>query len=185
MGTLIDITGQRFGRLVVVQRSPDVIVTRSRRTFGKVMWLCICDCGNEITVDGVNLRAGRTRSCGCLQKEKAAKICRDIGKASKHGDSSPGNNRLYNVWASMKSRCSNPNHHAYNDYGGRGITVCEDWKEYRSFKKWAMENGYNPDAERGQCTIDRINVNGNYCPENCRWVSMDIQNANKRNKNTM
>lgn len=181
MGTFIDLSGKRYGRLQVIKRAQDLIATRSGRVFPIVTWMCVCDCGNEITVQSVNLRHGRTRSCGCLQRETAEHYCREIGQRASHGDSMPGRNRLYNVWASMKSRCSNPKNPVYKHYGGRGITVCDAWKEYLNFKTWAMENGYNPDAIRGECTIDRIDVNKGYSPDNCRWVNMSTQNKNKTN----
>lgn len=104
------------------------------------------------------------------------------GKILTYGDRSKRyNERLYNVWNSMKSRCYNPNVASYKNYGGRGIEVCDEWAHnFPTFQKWAIENGYDPDAPYGECTIDRIDVNGNYEPSNCRWVSMDVQRYNKR-----
>ena len=91
------------------------------------------------------------------------------------------NDRLYEVWGSMKKRCNNPNDKSYKNYGGRGIKVCKEWNEnYLSFKKWAYKNGYDENAPHGECTIDRINVNGNYEPNNCRWISNAEQQKNKR-----
>ena len=119
-----------------------------------------------------NLRSGHTNSCGCYAKARISET------QSTHRES---HLRLYNVWANMKARCYNPKSSFYDDYGGRGITVCEEWKnDYAAFRDWAMKNGYDPEAPRGKCTIDRIDVNGNYCPENCRFVDMVCQRHNRR-----
>ena len=113
---------------------------------------------------------GVTKSCGCLVK--------------KHGDCSNGKtSRLYNVWCGMKSRCYNTGSAEYHNYGARGIVVCDEWQNFPQFKEWAMKNGYNSNAKRSDCTLDRIDVNGNYTPNNCRWVSAKEQNRNKRNNN--
>ena len=159
MGKIIDLTGQRFGRLVVVKR----VDNKGQHP----AWLCKCDCGNECIVTGSHLKSGHSQSCGCLQKERTSK------SRKRHGlcDS-----RQYSIWTNMKSRCSNQEDHAYKYYGGRGITVCDEWKsDFQAFYYWAMANGYQDNL-----TLDRIDVNGNYEPSNCRWVSMKEQSLNKR-----
>jgi len=154
----VDLTGQRFGRLTVLERDKG-------RT-DRVAWICKCDCGNVKSVLSYKLTSGTTRSCGCLQRETAAK------NATRHGYYGE---RLRNVWATMKQRCTNPKCKDYPFYGGRGITVCEEWNDYLSFRKWAYSAGY---AEG--LTIDRIDVDGPYAPHNCRWISLKQQMLNRR-----
>ena len=167
MGISIDMTGKKIGRLTVLRQAPK----RKRLT----EWVCLCECGNETVVTGHNLRGGTTKSCGCLQRDRAREAG---GKNIVHGDQG---SRLYGVWLGMKSRCYNKNVHNYSNYGGRGITVCDEWlHDYPKFKEWAIENGYDADAPQGQCTIDRIDVNGNYEPSNCRWADMSTQRRNQR-----
>lgn len=169
MANFKDITGQRFGRLVVSHR------TQNNKN-GFACWVCVCDCGNTTIVNGSLLRMGNTKSCGCLSKEHGIKI----GKARKKENR---DSKLFDVWRQMKQRCQNPNHKAYVHYGGRGITVCDEWKNsYDVFYEWSMANGYDETAPRGQCTIDRIDNDKGYSPDNCRWTTMSVQNNNHRKR---
>jgi hypothetical protein len=161
-----DLTGRRFGSLTAVKEN-------GRGKDRRILWECECDCGNKTNVAGRDLMNGHTKSCGCRQKLVVSSI------RKKHGDRDA---RLYRVWKSMKKRCENPNDHSYKYYGAKGVKVCEEWHDYSKFKAWALENGYDEHAHRGDCTIDRINPCGDYEPSNCRWVSMAEQNRNKRAK---
>lgn len=161
MPAIVDLTGQRFGRLVVIERA-------NSTKGGAACWLCECDCGNKTISVGADLRRGRILSCGCLHSEIQSSIM------TKHGY---GTTRLAYIWRSMIRRCYNRNDKSFLNYGGRGIEVCKEWKNsFLAFQRWALSNGYAEDL-----TIDREDTNGNYEPLNCRWVTMKVQQNNRRN----
>lgn len=168
--SLIDLTGKRYGMLLVESRAPDYISPKGKK---HVRWICKCDCGNYTVVDSCMMTSGRTKSCGCLLENKLS-----TGN-TKHGGRY---DRLYNVFSNMKNRCYNPKSSDYKYYGLRGIKICDEWlNNYLNFKEWALSNGYDESAMKGQCTIDRIDVNGDYEAANCRWVNMSVQSSNRRN----
>lgn len=219
MGKFIDLTGQRFGKLVVKERA-------LKDGHKGAYWLCQCDCGNTTIVEGCELRRGGTKSCGCLQGNHHAKdytgqkigMLTILRRADKNINNKPawvcqcscGNivtlrsgvlkagqkscgclcrlpsdvnplflkghkNRLYNIWSGMNYRCTHPKASHWQNYGGKGIRVCDEWKNnFQAFAEWSIAHGYASNLE-----IDRIDSNGNYCPENCRWI--DHKN-NSRNR---
>lgn len=170
--TYQDLTGKKFGRLIVTSKADGHISPNGQR---RTMWNCKCNCGNEVTVWAYSLKSGGTKSCGCLKRELSGE--RILKRCVTHGGT---NERLYGIWHDMHDRCKNKKSKAYKHYGLRGIRVCQEWEDYAKFRDWAIGNGYDPNAKRGETTLDRIDVNGDYCPENCRWVGFITQNNNKR-----
>lgn len=157
--------GNRYGRLVVTDYA---YKTKGMGCY----WKCKCDCGNEIIACGVCLRSCSTKSCGCYRRENFQKVIERKKQNAKYQKPS----RIRSIWGNMIYRCYNKNSIGYNNYGGRGIAVCKDWlSSFESFKSWALSNGYADNL-----TIDRIDVNGNYEPSNCRWISQKEQLRNKR-----
>lgn len=150
----MDLSGKRFGKLVAVKKS---IADRANRRY----YECLCDCGRIKEVRQDKLSSGETKSCGCLRKT--------------HGHTSGGRSKLYERWYSMLARCNNKNRHNYEHYGAKGIMVCERWK---SFQNFISDMGEPPVDENGKTYhLDRIDPNGDYCPENCRWLP---EKENKR-----
>jgi len=166
----LDLTGERFGKLVALYDTGRI------KKSGNHYWKCACDCGNYTEVDTGRLRTGRTKSCGCLNKQHMAKV------NFIHGN---WNERLHNVWKSMVDRCTNPKNRSFRYYGARGIRVCEEFMSYDKFKTWALSSGYDESAKFGVCTIDRIDVDGDYEPSNCRWVDLKTQANNRRNSKSV
>jgi len=166
MSSIVDLAGQRFGRLIALNRAADHVQPSGKRY---VKWLCRCDCGRTKEVERASLRSGKTTSCGCLHKEQLRE------RSTKHGHNMRYRTTpLYRVWAAMLKRCRNPKDKGWAHYGGRGISVCPQWHDFSVF---LADMGQPPDG----LSLDRIDVNGDYCPANCRWATMHEQSRNKRN----
>ena len=147
-----DLTGKKFGKLTALRT-----VKNTSNTDNHAMWLCSCECGGEKIVQSHKLLRGDVKSCGCLFHRKSK-------------------TRLYRIWSHMKSRCGNESSDSYSCYGGRGIIVCDEWlNSFEMFYEWAVNNGYSDNL-----SIDRMDVNGNYEPSNCRWTTMKVQSNNRR-----
>lgn len=175
-GKYIDLTGHTFGRLKVIN-----LDHKTHYKWGTILyWKCKCSCGNEKIIRGLDLKNGKTKSCGCILKEK-----REANKGSKEqpkkyliGNTKHGlhHTRIYKIWQGLKKRCYNKSYRAYEYYGGKGVIVCDEWlNDVKVFYNWAINNGYKENL-----SIDRINSDGNYSPENCRWADSHIQGINQK-----
>lgn len=160
-----DLSGKRFGRLTVLRITDNHVTSGGRK---QIQYLCKCDCGKEVTVKAEHLRNGNTKSCGCFNADASRERSRTHGLSD---------TRLHRIWQGMKQRCYYKNGISYKNYGGRGISICDEWKEdFNTFYDWAINNGYADNL-----SIDRKDVDKGYSPDNCRWATNIEQASNKRN----
>lgn len=170
-----DLSGEKYGRWTVLE-------VAGRNDKGNILYKCRCDCGKEKIVSSTSLRDGSSKSCGCLQKEKSKENLLRYNSSERykqpsHTTHGMRHTRLYRVWCGMKKRCNCTNYEHFDRYGGRNIRVCEEWSnDFQKFADWALKSGYKDDL-----SIDRIDVEGNYTPENCRWATIKMQARNKEN----
>ena len=155
-----DLSGTRVGNVTILRYTG-----KTSESTHSAIWECELDDGTIVEISSNNLHTGRL------------KLLRGVEPSEQHNKS---NTRLYQIWRNMRKKCNNKNHLDYKYYGARGISYCPDWEKFSAFEQWAVNNGYNENAARGECTLDRIDVNGNYEPNNCRWVDSEIQSINRR-----